>query len=333
MKTTRGLWPTLVEPSYLLACLRESARGKRRQGEVAWALFREDQLVRRLREELVAKRWRPKGFALLRIRDPKRRAIARAPFEDRVVHAALARLIQPVFLRMAVHGDMACRTGFGTHRAVLRVRRYMRAHRFAVHLDIRSYFPSIDPDKALQLVGRRIRDRPFLDVLQHVLDSGRGIVDRHGVREWLGLDPEWPPSGIGLPVGAFTSQVIATHVFLLKLDHFIKRRLRVPGYVRFVDDMILFGDRRADLRGWRAAVGEWLWTERTLRLKHPQARLLSCAAHLDVLGMRVRRNGARPLPRAAHRFRQRVRAAATPGNPPVGSYRSSLQACVHHLLH
>ncbi len=43
----------------------------------------------------------------------------------------------------------------------------------------------------------------------------------------------------------------------------------MPGYVRFVDDMLLFGQRRADLRAWREAIGEWLDREgyKVLRLK------------------------------------------------------------------
>ena len=99
-----------------------------------------------------------------------------------------------------------------------------------------------------------------------------------------------------------------------------------------MDDLLLFGDRRADLRRWRTAIGDWLWTERGLRLKHPDAPILSCAGHLDALGYRLRRDRAEPLPRAARRFRARIYKAARAKNVDLARLRSSISSSVHHLL-
>lgn len=249
-----------------------------------------------------------------------------------MVHTAIVKLLEQPFLRSALPADMACRAGHGTHRAVLAARRFLGQHRFAMHLDVRAFFPSIEPAMALGLVQRRVHDRAFIDVLERVLDSGTGLVDRPGVREWLGLADSWPPPGIGLPVGAHTSQFLATHVVLQGLDHFVKRTLKVPGYVRFVDDLLLFGDRRGDLRSWRAAIGEWLWTERRLLLKHPHAPILSAHGHVDALGMRITRGGAIPLPRSERRFRARLALAARDQGFRRGDVRGSIAASVHHLL-
>jgi len=86
----------------------------------------------------------------------------------------------------------------------------------------------------------------------------------------------------------------------------VKRQLKVPGYLRYVDDLFLFAHHRADLRRWREQVATWLIEERGLRLKHPNARILSCRGHLDALGYRLRRDGFEALPRALQRLRQRV---------------------------
>ncbi|HEY5311090.1 MAG TPA: RNA-directed DNA polymerase [Pirellulales bacterium] len=50
----------------------------------------------------------------------------------------------------------------------------------------------------------------------------------------------------GLPIGNLTSQFFA-NVLLDPIDHFIKEELRVPGYVRYADDLLKFGDDKRQL--------------------------------------------------------------------------------------
>ncbi|MCK6514720.1 RNA-directed DNA polymerase [Myxococcota bacterium] len=220
---------------------------------------------------------------------------------------------------------MACRPGLGAHRAVLSLLRLMRRHRHVLHLDIRAYFPSVDHDILRALLARRVRDRPFLDVMDRALEADRGLYDRPEARAWAGLTPDWPPPGRGLPIGAATSQALAAHLYLNDLDHHVKRVLRAPGYVRYVDDLFLFADTRGALRQARAAIGEWLQRERGLRLKHPLAPILSCAGHLDGLGYRVTRAGLTVRPRALRRLSRRARwqLAGRPGPSLARSFASS----------
>ncbi|MGH8068221.1 MAG: RNA-directed DNA polymerase, partial [Candidatus Entotheonellia bacterium] len=57
----------------------------------------------------------------------------------------------------------------------------------------------------------------------------------------------------GLPIGNLTSQFSA-NVYLNPFDHFVKRTLRCQGYVRYVDDFLLFADDKATLWRWKEAV-------------------------------------------------------------------------------
>ena len=43
---------------------------------------------------------------------------------------------------------------------------------------------------------------------------------------------------IGIPIGNYTSQYFA-NIYLNELDHFIKEKLRVKYYIRYMDDFIL----------------------------------------------------------------------------------------------
>lgn len=306
MHTARNLFPRLCDPDYLDRALDATAKGKRRQCDVAWFLFHRDAETARLRAELEAERWKPEGVEVVLIHDPKPRLIARTPIADRVVHTALVLLMEPIFLRSLVDDTFACRAGYGTHRAVLRLLELLRRFRFVTHLDIKTYFPSVDLNILRRLLGDRIRDEPFLRLVDRVLDVGAQLYRRKGVRALAGLGEKWPPPGRGLPIGTYTSQLFAAHVYLDGLDHFVKRELKVPGLCRYVDDIFFFGDRRSELRSWRRAVREWLRAERGLRLKHPEARVLSCRGHLDALGYRITRDGVEALPRALSRLKARV---------------------------
>jgi len=317
MRRTRGLFDRLCCPEHLVEAARLTVRGKRRRPAVARFLTRRAEHLTEIRGGLVEGTWRPRGFQVMRIRDPKPRIIAVAPVVDRVVHTALTEAIAPVYLPRLMPEDFACRPGSGVHRAVYALRRAMKRRRFAVHLDVRAFFPSIDVDRLRALLRRHIADGPFLAVLDRVFESGAGLYTRPGLRRFAGLPPDWPPPGRGLPIGTATSQFLATHVYLGGLDHFVKRTLKVPAAVRFVDDLIIFGDRRADLRRWRGEIGRWLADERGLRLKHPEARVISCRGTLNALGHRIRRDSHAALPRARRRFVARMRQVLVDDAGPV----------------
>jgi RNA-directed DNA polymerase len=303
----------LADPECIDAAVTRTVRGKRRRPDVAWFLLERDRHVQRLAAALADGTWRPSRFVPLRIRDPKPRVIARASVADRVVCTAIADLIGPLFLRSASEIDFACRPGFGTHRAILRLLHGVQRHRFVLHLDVRAYFPSIDVDRLAGVLHAKVVDAGLRAVLTRVLDAGRGFFDPPGVRRFARLQDDWPPRGRGLPMGSVTSQLFAAHVYLQALDHRVKRVLKAPVAVRYVDDLFVFGDRRADLRAWRADLVHWAWHERGLRWKHPNARILSCAGHLDGLGVRIRRDSIEALPRTWRRLRRRFRAFVREG--------------------
>lgn len=79
----------------LLAAAKRAMRAKRRRRSVArYALELEPRLIA-LQARLMAGTFRPQRPVLLRVHDPKPRLISVQPFEDRVVHQALAAALEP----------------------------------------------------------------------------------------------------------------------------------------------------------------------------------------------------------------------------------------------
>ena len=309
-------------------------RRKRRRPDVAQFLFRREDVLAALTVSLASGAWHPEGFRVRFLRDPKPRPIACATIADRIVHTALVEIIGPVFTRSLRPENFACRPGLGAHRALLRLQHALRRNRFCLHLDLKSYFASVDLDVLRALIVQRVQDRPLLDVIDRILADGRTLYDRPEVRTFGGLASDWPGPRCGLPIGALTSQLFAAHVYLDAFDHFVTRELKVPGYTRYVDDMILFSDRRSQLTAWRLAVTDWLDDKRRLRLKHPYARVLCCAHHLDALGHRIRRDRIECLPRGRRRLRARVVAEmAKPARRSLSPHTpQALKSMVEHLL-
>jgi RNA-directed DNA polymerase len=91
------------------------------------------------------------------------------------------------------------------------------------------------------------------------------------------------------------------------LSFSIKRTLKVPAYLRYMDDFTLFGDDRQALEEAREAIREWLWRERHLELNPRHDSVEPTAQPGTFLGYRVSRSGLLPGPKAKRRLRQRLR--------------------------
>ncbi len=82
----------------------------------------------------------------------------------------------------------------------------------------------------------------------------------------------------GLPIGNLTSQFRA-NVYMNPFDHFVKRELRCEGYVRYVDDMLLFGDDKDVMWNWldrmdlRSSSAPRRRTGAPARLRSPSSRV------------------------------------------------------------
>ena len=119
MKRYGNLWPhIIIDFENLLQAARQAQRGKRYRPNVLAFNQNLDQELLRLQQELTQKTYRPGGYRVFRIEDPKPRMISAAPYRDRVVHHALCNVIVPLLERTLISETYANRFGYGTHRAL-----------------------------------------------------------------------------------------------------------------------------------------------------------------------------------------------------------------------
>ena len=229
----------------LLLAYRKASRGKRGQANVASFEHRLEDNLLQLQAELLTHAYQPGSYISFYIHEPKRRLISAAPFRDRVVHHALCNLIEPIFERSFIPDSYANRVGKGTHRALDRCQQFARRYRYVLPCDVEQFFPAIDHAILYNTLARKISDRDMLWLIERILASGRGVLAEAYEMHWFdGDDLLAATRPRGLPIGNLTSQFWA-NCYLNPFDHFIKRELRCAGYVRYVDDFLLFADDKS----------------------------------------------------------------------------------------
>lgn len=113
-------------------------------------------------------------------------------------------------------------TDFTLDRMTAHLRKYFNEYGtqgWVLKCDIRKFFPSTPHDVAIRAVDKRITDTKATQVVNTVIKS-------------FGED------GVGIGLGSQISQLVELAV-LDDLDHFIKERLRIKHYLRYMDDFIL----------------------------------------------------------------------------------------------
>lgn len=255
----------------------------------------EENLVE-LHDRLVTRSYRPGRSICFAIERPKRREVWAAGFPDRVVHHVLHRHIAPRFERGFIADSCACIEGRGTLYAARRLEAKVRAvsqnwstRVYYLKCDVANFFPSIDKRRLGRLLAARIPE-PFWRwlaalVLHH---DPRTDVELRGDPAKLALIPPAKslfgrPAHLGLPIGNLPSQ-FGANVYLNELDQFVKHRLRVPHYVRYVDDFVLLHDSPQQLNAWRAAIEAFLPERLGVQLNPSKTVLQPVARGIDFVG-------------------------------------------------
>ena len=258
MKTHKHLYPQVCSWENLYAAWRKARKGKRgREPAAAFEFDLEGNLIA-LQRELEAKTYCPGPYHSFYIHDPKRRLISAAPFRDRVAHHALCNVIEPPFERRFIFDSYANRVGKGTHRALDRCQHFARRFRYCLPCDVRQFFPSIDHAILRATLTRVIGDADVMGLVARILESGEGVLSEEYRMAWFpGDDLFAVHRPRGLPIGNLTSQFWA-NCHMDPFDHFVKRELQCKGYLRYVDDFLLFADDKGTLWVWRDAAIAYL---------------------------------------------------------------------------
>jgi len=187
-------------------------------------------VTRKLHEQTYAaqpirRKWIPKA-------DGGKRPLGIPEVEDRLVQAAIVRVIEPIYEGKFFEGSYGFRPERGAHNALEQLERQITTgSAYLVDADIRNCFGSIPHEKLMEEVGRELSDPKLLKLIRQFVEAD--IVEEM---------ERWTPEE-GTPQGAVLSPLLA-NIYLHEFD----RQMLQAGYavIRYADDFVVTSKTREE---------------------------------------------------------------------------------------
>lgn len=314
MKIIHTLYTQISSIEHLFQAWQEFKADKRKKYDVqVFELNLEDNIFL-LQHQLQTKTYSHSSYKAFNIHDPKFRHIHKAKVRDRVVHHALISLIEPIFDKTFIYDSYSCRKNKGTHRAVKRLCQFIRkvsknytGNCFALKLDIKQFFASVNQEILLKLISKRIKDKDLLWLIENILHSFS--------------------KNTGIPIGNLTSQIFA-NVYLNELDQFIKHTLKEKYYLRYCDDFVIVSRNQEYLESLISQIKIFLNEKLKLSLHEQKIIIRKYTQGIDFLGYILLPHHVLPRTRTKKRLFKKLKLKIKNHN-----FNQSLQSYLGYLNH
>lgn len=273
MKTEKNIYIKITDKNNICKAIQNASKGKKSRSNVKKILDNIYFYVDVIYEQLKSKTYIPNKYEEKIIQDGvrKKERIIYKPrfFPDQIIHWALMQQIEDIIKRGMY--EYCC--GSVKNRGILYGVKYLKKilvrdrknTKYCLKLDIKKFYPSINQSILKRKFRKIIKDRDTLDLIDLIVDSAEQ----------------------GVPIGNYTSQWFA-NFYLQNLDHYIKEQLKVPYYIRYMDDMVLFHRNKKELHKIKNKIEEFLKRE-DLKLKENWQLFKMDSRPLDFLGYRFYR--------------------------------------------
>lgn len=309
-------------------------------------------------ETLKNKKYHHQKYHIFLLKGPKYRVIMSEVMSDKIVNHLISKYILfPVIEPKLIPMNVATREGKGTKMGLFYVKKYINHLKYhydkfyVLKCDVFKYFYSIDHDLLIKKLESIVLDEDLFSLLREIICSTDRVYVNEEIDRVISMeiqrlkkmnihDLEYKIDelqripryrcGKGLPIGNMTSQILAVY-YLNDLDHFIKEKLKIRYYVRYMDDFVLFHPDKDYLKYCLREIEKKL-TELKLRL-NDKTQIVEMQHGFCFLGYKFRLRDKKLLILIRGKTKQRIRrklAYLEKNNPSnkqevLASYRGYLK--------
>jgi group II intron reverse transcriptase/maturase len=275
-----------------------------------------DEQLNRLQGELMGQSYRPQPVRQVWIpkvgKPGEYRMLGIPSVYDRVCQQALLNRLEPIFEPVFDEANFGYRRGRSTQDALRKVWKEIKSGReWIVDADLKDFFGSVDHDKLLALVARRVSDGRVLRLVEIMLKAGS-----YGQGRLF-------PSERGTPQGGVVSPLLS-NILLTPFDWEMRRR----GYqlTRYADDWVVSCTSAAEARAAIAAAQRIL-TELGVQVNPQKTRIVHIRHGFEFLGYKIKRGRQLSLPV------NKIRSGARSGELYAFPREKSVQRFMDQLRH
>jgi len=275
MKTYNKLYRKICSYDNLYSAYRKARKGKTKKLYVKEFENNLDKNLIDLQFELMTFIYSPRPLDNFILKDPKTRKISRSDFRDRVIHHAIINIIRAIFEKRFIYDSCANQKRKGNLFSIKRFETFRRkitknfsSRAFCLKADIKHYFQEVHHDILLKIIKNKIKDKKVIWLIRKILKKNASGEKTKG-----------------MPLGNLTSQFFA-NVYLNELDYFVKHKLKIKYYVRYVDDFIILHENEEQLREWKMKIELFLKENLKLELHPQKSRIISLSKGIDFVGFR-----------------------------------------------
>lgn len=297
MITYNSIYHKIISIDNLELAWLKARKGKTKKSYVLEFEKNIERNLLELHEELASQTYFPRPLETFILRDPKTRKISKSDFRDRIVHHAIVNILEPIFDKTFIYDSYANRKGKGTLKAlhrfdffVKKVSKNNKLSIFVLKADIKHYFNEVNHTILIEILKRKISDDRTILLIEKILKNSANFESQREIIKSAVNDAqtsllEFSQNKKGMPLGNLTSQFFA-NLYLNELDNFVKRKLHIKNYIRYVDDFVIIHRSKQQLEIWKGQIDDFLNKHLKLTLHPQKTRIISLSRGVDFVGFR-----------------------------------------------